>query len=149
LTIEKNVRNPTFQIDLQKPMKADKISASFPIAEKKIDGDFIFLTTKKNFKKGEKYTIDIDYSGNPQIAKHAPWDGGWIFTKDKNGNPWMTAADEGIGASIWLPVKDIWSDEPDNGITFKIITPKDLVGVGNGKLIKKKIWAIKNPGFGK
>jgi hypothetical protein len=51
LTIEKNVRNPTFQIDLQKPMKADKISASFPIAEKKIDGDFIFLTTKKNFKK--------------------------------------------------------------------------------------------------
>ncbi len=153
LTIEKNVRNPTFQIDLQKPMKADKISASFPIAEKKIDGDFIFLTTKKNFKKGEKYTIDIDYSGNPQIAKHAPWDGGWIFTKDKNGNPWMTAADEGIGASIWLPVKDIWSDEPDNGITFKIITPKDLVGVGNGKLIKKEnlgdkkswLWEVKNP----
>lgn len=153
LTIEKDVRNPTFQIDLQKPMKADKISASFPIAEKKIDGDFIFLTTKKNFKKGEKYTIDIDYSGNPQIAKHAPWDGGWIFTKDKNGNPWMTAADEGIGASIWLPVKDIWSDEPDNGITFKIITPKDLVGVGNGKLIKKEnlgdkkswLWEVKNP----
>jgi len=153
LTIEKDVRNPTFQIDLQKPMKADKISASFPIAEKKIDGDFIFLTTKKNFKKGEKYTIDIDYSGNPQIAKHAPWDGGWIFTKDKNGNPWMTAADEGIGASIWLPVKDIWSDEPDNGITFKIITPKDLVGVGNGKLIKEEnlgdkkswLWEVKNP----
>lgn len=153
LTIEKDVRNPTFQIDLQKPMKADKISASFPIAEKKIDGDFIFLTTKKNFKKGEKYTIDIDYSGNPQIAKHAPWDGGWIFTKDKNGNPWMTAADEGIGASIWLPVKDIWSDEPDNGITFKIITPKDLVGVGNGRLIKEEnlgdkkswLWEVKNP----
>jgi len=153
LTIEKDVKNPTFQIDLQKPMKADKITASFPIAEKKVDGDFIFLTTKKNFKKGEKYTIDIDYSGNPTIAKHAPWDGGWIFTKDKNGNPWMTAADEGIGASIWLPVKDIWSDEPDNGITFKIITPKDLVGVGNGRLIKEEnigdkkswLWEVKNP----
>ncbi len=153
LTIEKDVKNPTFQIDLQQPMKTDKISASFPISEKKIDGDFIFLTTKKNFKKGEKYTIEIDYSGNPQIAKHAPWDGGWIFTKDKNGNPWMTAADEGIGASIWLPVKDIWSDEPDNGITFRIITPKDLVGVGNGRLIKEEnlgdkkawLWEVKNP----
>jgi aminopeptidase N len=153
LTIEKDVKNPTFQIDLQKPMKADKITASFPIAEKKADGDFIFLSTKKNFKKGEKYTIDIDYSGNPTIAKHAPWDGGWIFTKDKNGNPWMTAADEGIGASIWLPVKDIWSDEPDNGITFKIITPKDLVGVANGRLIKEEdlgekkswLWEVKNP----
>jgi aminopeptidase N len=153
LTIEKNVLNPVFQIDLQSPMKADKITASFPIADKKVDGDFIFISTKKKFKKGEKYTIDIDYSGNPVIAKHAPWDGGWMFTKDKNGNPWMTAADEGIGASIWLPVKDIWSDEPDNGITFKIITPKDLVGVGNGKLIKEEnlgdkkswLWEVKSP----
>lgn len=153
LTIEKDVKNPTFQIDLQKPMKADKITASFPITDKKVDGDFIFLSTKKNFKKGETYTIDIDYSGNPLIAKHAPWDGGWIFNKDKNGNPWMTAADEGIGASIWLPVKDIWSDEPNNGITFKIITPKDLVGVANGRLIKQEnvgdkkswSWEVKNP----
>ncbi len=153
LTIEKDVLNPVFQIDLQSPMKADKVTANFPIVDKKTDGDFIFISTKKKFKKGEKYTIDIDYSGNPVIAKHAPWDGGWIFTKDKNGNPWMTAADEGIGASIWLPVKDIWSDEPDNGITFKIITPKDLVGVGNGKLIKQDnlgdkkswLWEVKNP----
>lgn len=153
LTIEKDVLNPVFQIDLQSPMKADKITASFPIADKKTDGDFIFISTKKKLKKGEKYTIDIDYSGNPVIAKHAPWDGGWMFTKDKNGNPWMTAADEGIGASIWLPVKDIWSDEPDNGITFKIITPKDLVGVGNGKLIKEEnlgnkkswLWEVKSP----
>ena len=153
LTIEKDILNPVFQIDLQSPMKADKITASFPIADKKTDGDFIFISTKKKFKKGEKYTIDIDYSGNPVIAKYAPWDGGWMFTKDKNGNPWMTAADEGIGASIWLPVKDIWSDEPDNGITFKIITPKDLVGVGNGKLIKEEnlgnkkswLWEVKSP----
>jgi len=153
LTIEKDVLNPVFQIDLQSPMKADKITASFPIVNKKVEGDFIFISAKKKFKKGEKYTIDIDYSGNPVIAKHAPWDGGWMFTKDKNGNPWMTAADEGIGASIWLPVKDIWSDEPDNGITFKIITPKDLVGVGNGKLIKEEnlgdkkswLWEVKSP----
>ena len=153
LTIEKDILNPVFQIDLQSPMKADKITASFPIVDKKVDGDFIFISAKKKFKKGEKYTINIDYSGNPVIAKHAPWDGGWMFTKDKNGNPWMTAADEGIGASIWLPVKDIWSDEPDNGITFKIITPKDLVGVGNGKLIKEEnlgdkkswLWEVKSP----
>ena len=153
LTIEKNVKNPIFQIDLQNPMKADKITASFPIVDKKVDGDFIFLSTKKSFKKGEKLTIDIDFSGNPTIAKHAPWDGGWIFTKDKNGNPWMTVADEGIGASIWLPTKDIWSDEPDNGVTFKIITPKDLVGVAGGRLIKQEnlgdkkawTWEVKNP----
>ncbi|MBT2619152.1 MULTISPECIES: M1 family metallopeptidase [Chryseobacterium] len=151
--IIKDVTNPIFQIDLQKPMKADKIEGSLPISEFKQDGDFIFITTNKNFKKGEKYTIDVTYSGNPVIAKKAPWDGGWVFTKDENGNPWMSVADEGIGASIWLPTKDIWSDEPDNGMIMKIITPKDLVGVGNGKLIDKKTegdkttytWEVKNP----
>ncbi|WP_228409292.1 M1 family metallopeptidase, partial [Chryseobacterium sp. HMWF001] len=105
------------------------------------------------FKKGKKYTIDVTYSGNPTIAKRAPWDGGWVFTKDENGNPWMSVADEGIGASIWLPTKDIWDDEPDNGVVMKIITPKDLVGVGNGRLISKKAegdkmaytWEVKNP----
>lgn len=151
--IIKDVTNPVFQIDLLQPMKADKIEASFAIASYKQDGDFIFITTKKKFKKGEKFTIDITYSGNPRIAKNAPWDGGWVFTKDQNGNPWISAADEGIGASLWLPTKDIWSDEPDNGVIMKIITPQDLVGVGNGRLIDKKTeggkniftWEVKNP----
>lgn len=151
--IIKDVTNPTFQIDLQQPIKADKVEASFPVAEYKQDGDFIWIKTNKSFKKGEKYTIDVTYSGNPTIAKRAPWDGGWVFTKDEKGNPWMSVADEGIGASIWLPTKDIWDDEPDNGVIMKIITPKDLVGVGNGRLISKKAegdkmaytWEVKNP----
>lgn len=151
--ITKDVKNPTFQVDLQQPMKADKVEAGFPVAEYKQDGDFIWIKSNKAFKKGEKYTIDVTYSGNPRIAKNAPWDGGWVFTKDENGNPWMSVADEGIGASIWLPTKDIWSDEPENGVVMKIITPKDLVGVGNGRLISKKTeggktaytWEVKSP----
>lgn len=151
--IIKDVTNPVFQIDLQQPIKADKVEGNFPIANYKQDGDFIFITTNKKFKKGEKYTINVTYSGKPTIAKKAPWDGGWVFTKDEKGNPWMTAADEGIGASIWLPTKDIWSDEPDNGIIMKIVTPNDLVGVGNGRLTDKKTtgnkttytWEVKNP----
>ncbi|MBW7674721.1 M1 family metallopeptidase [Chryseobacterium chendengshani] len=152
-TITKDITNPVFQIDLQRPMKADKVECSFPVkGDFKRDGDFIFITANKNFKKGEKYTIDVAYSGNPLIAKNAPWDGGWVFTKDENGNPWMSVADEGIGASIWLPVKDIWSDEPENGMVMKIITPSDLVGIGNGRLTDKKTvngkniftWEVKN-----
>jgi aminopeptidase N len=151
--ITKDITNPTFQVDLQQPMKADQVEANFPMTNYKQDGDFIWINANKSFKKGEKYTIKVTYSGNPTIAKHAPWDGGWVFTRDEKGNPWMSPADEGIGASIWLPVKDLWSDEPDNGMVMKIITPKDLVGVGNGRLIGKKAegdkmaytWEVKNP----
>ena len=151
--ITKDATDPVFQIDLQQPMKADKIDGDFPIAGYKQDGDFIFITSKKKFRKGEKYTLNIAYSGHPVIAKNAPWDGGWVFTKDKNGNPWMSVADQAEGSSLWLPTKDIWSDEPDNGIIMKIITPNDLVGVGNGRLTGKKTegsktaytWEVKNP----
>ncbi|QIG88372.1 M1 family metallopeptidase [Chryseobacterium sp. POL2] len=152
--ITTDVVNPTFQIDLQQPMKTAKLKSSFAKnTTYKHEDDFIFIPTKRTFKKGEKLSITIDYEGNPVIAQKAPWDGGWIFTTDNNGNPWMTAADEGIGASIWLPCKDIWEDEPDYGISFKIITSKDLVGVANGKLIETKklgkktsyLWEVKNP----
>lgn len=152
--IIKDVTNPVFQIDLQMPMKVDKIDCSFPTVDGfRREGDFIFISTNKKFRTGEKYTIDVLYSGNPTIAINAPWDGGWVFTEDENGNPWMSVADEGIGASIWLPTKDIWSDEPENGIIMKIITPPDLTGIGNGRLINKTkengknifTWEVKNP----
>ncbi|MDR2238031.1 MAG: T9SS type A sorting domain-containing protein [Chryseobacterium sp.] len=151
--IVKDITNPVFQIDLLQPMQADKVEGSFPITTYNRDGDFIFITANKSFRKGERYTLDIDYSGNPLIPQNAPWDYGWVFAKDRNGNPWMSPAVQGIGTSIWLPMKDIWSDEPDLGITMKIITPNDLAGVGNGKLIDKKtegnktayIWEVKNP----
>lgn len=152
--ITRDILNPVFQIDLQQPMKVDQLKCSFPTIDAyQRDKDFIFISAKKNFKKGEKYTIEIAYSGNPVIARNAPWDGGWVFTKDQKGNPWISVAQEGIGLSVWLPVKDIWSDEPENGIVMKIITPKDLTGVGNGKLVSRKsekgknifTWEVKNP----
>ncbi len=153
LEITKDITNPTFQIDLQTPMKADAISSNFKISDQKIDGNFIFISTQQDFKKGEQFSIKINFSGNPTIAKNAPWDGGWVFTKDEKGNPWISVADEGIGASVWLPCKDSWSDEPDQGVILNIVTPKDLVGIGNGKLISEKIendqkiwtWEVKNP----
>ncbi len=54
------------------------------------------------------------FAGTPKEAKRPPWDGGWIWTKDKNGNPWMSVACQGLGASVWYPCKDHQSDEPDS-----------------------------------
>ncbi len=149
--ITKDIKNPTFQIDLQQPMEYQFIGLKKCFTPKR-KGDFIFIETKKSFKKGEKYTFNIQFSGNPKVAKKAPWDGGWVFSKDQNGNPFMSVAQEGTGVSLWLPTKDLWSDEPDQGIVMKIITPKDLVGVGNGRLIKQTqekgkntfTWEVKN-----
>lgn len=151
--IMKEVDKPTFQIDLQQPMEYKIIDSSNKICTTKRTGSFIFIETDRTYKKGEKAFFTIKFFGNPTIAKNAPWDGGWVFSKDDFGNPYMSVAQEGSGASLWLPIKDIWSDEPDLGVVMKIITPKNLVGVGNGKLISKKeeknknifVWEVKNP----
>ena len=151
--ILKEICNPTFQIDLQQPMNYTIRSSDITFETEKREGDFIFLETKRKFKKGEKLSFTLGFSGKPIIGHRLPWDGGWTFTKDEKGNPWISVAQEGIGASVWLPTKDIWSDEPDEGMILKIKTPKDLVGVGNGRLIGKNketdgtiyTWEIKNP----
>lgn len=151
--IVKEVLNPVFQIDLQQPMTYKIMESEKKWCSSERRGDFIFIKTNKVYKKGEVHSFTIHFSGNPTIAKNAPWDGGWIFTKDAQGNPWMSVAQEGIGVSVWLPTKDIWSDEPEEGIIMNIITAKDLVGVGNGRLIGQKsvknksvyTWEVKNP----
>ncbi len=150
----KDITNPIFQIDLQQPMTTGAIKPSFKIDKNiKREGDFIFIQAKGKFLKGQKHSIKINFSGNPKIAKNAPWNGGWQFDTDTKGNPWMTVTQEGDGTSLWLPLKDIWDDEPDNGILLNITTQKDLAGVGNGRLISKKqqgentvwTWEVKNP----
>lgn len=78
----------------------------------------------------------VNYSGAPQIAKNAPWDGGFSFATDKNGNPWVGVSCEGLGASVWWPNKDHLSDEPDS-MMINAIVPADLMCVANGNLIEK------------
>jgi aminopeptidase N len=104
-------------------------------------------------KIDEHFDLEIIYSGNPQVALKAPWDGGLVFKKDKNGNPWIAVACQGDGASVWWPCKDDPSDEPDNGVDLFYTTTNNLVAVGNGQLIEKKIakkktewhWKVRNP----
>jgi aminopeptidase N len=65
----------------------------------------------------------------------------------------MSVACQGLGASAWYPCKDHQSDEPDEGASLTIITPNELMGVGNGRLIStiekegKSMhrWEVRNP----
>ena len=98
--------------------------------------------------------MTVFFSGKVRIAPRAPWDGGWTFTKDSLGRPWMTVTCQGLGASVWYPCKDHQSDEPDKGASLTMIVPDTLVAVGNGRLQSKKdnhdgtasyTWAVVNP----
>jgi len=79
-------------------------------------------------------TARIEYSGKPPEAKNPPWDGGFNWSRDASGNPWIGVTCQGEGGKIWWPCKDHPSDEPDSVAMFFTV-PKPLVVASNGVLV--------------
>ncbi len=131
------------QIDLQEPMVLDSVKDNNASYQFSREGNVYWLeyrdtATHYKIKPGIR-SITFYFHGKPREAVRPPWDGGWIWKKDKNNNPWMTVACQGLGASVWYPCKDIQSDKPDSGATLRMIVPDSLIAIGNGKLFEKKI----------
>jgi aminopeptidase N len=113
----------------------------------------VFVTFPTAIKKGSKDAFTVYYGGKPQVANRPPWDGGFIFRKDEAGNPFVSVACQGLGASVWWPNKDHQSDEVDS-MMISISAPKDLQEISNGRLrsrIEKPDgytqhnWFVSNP----
>ena len=159
--VSKQPANGTMQIDLQQPLTIDNILLDGkPVSKYDREGNVYWINfEKKKFSIGtsggmeQVYKLLINYHGNPTIAKRPPWDGGWIFTKDAKGRPWMSVACQGLGASVWYPCKDYQGDEPDFGASVTMKVSDTLVAVSNGKLfsdkadknIRQEVWGITNP----
>jgi aminopeptidase N len=121
------------QIDLQQPMQIDKVNWGEKTVSIERNGNVYYLNFPEQPVKGNLETIIITFSGKPLVAVRPPWDGGWIFSKDKMGRPWMSVACQGLGASVWYPCKDHQSDEPDSA-AISITVPDTLMAVANGRL---------------
>ncbi|MDI9319673.1 MAG: M1 family metallopeptidase [Phycisphaerales bacterium] len=144
----------SMQIDLQEPMVLD---SAFLERDTKVtfmrEGNVYWLDfTFAKDRPQENYNLTLYYHGKPREAVTPPWDGGFIWTKDSLGNPWISVACQGLGASSWWPCKDYQGDEPDSGME---IIPFQ-VGynlISNGRLNAGRYdnydaqfhWLIKNP----
>lgn len=149
-----NDKHPdVMQIDLQDTLKIDSAILDQKELSFTKEGNAWFVKVPKQ-KKSSIHAIAFFFSGKARIAPRAPWDGGWTFTKDSLGRPWMTVTCQGLGASVWYPCKDHQSDEPDKGASLTMTVPDTLVAVANGRLQSKKMngdgtatykWAVVNP----
>lgn len=121
------------QIDLQQPMIVDSlIQNGQPVAFRR-DTNTVFATLTTPQTTGVEYTITVYYHGRPAAAINPPWDGGLIWRKDKSDNPFVSTANEGIGASLWWPLKDYAADEVDSQ-RVAVSVPAPMVNVSNGRL---------------
>ncbi|MBB5438682.1 aminopeptidase N [Pedobacter sp. AK017] len=141
------------QFDLFENMDIEKIifkAQQIPFTRK---FNAVFVSFPQPIEKGSKEKFTVFYSGKPVIAKNPPWEGGFIFSKDKSGKPWVSVACQGLGASSWWPNKDHQSDEADS-MLISVTVPKDLQEISNGRLRSKVEkpngqlqynWFVNNP----
>lgn len=123
----------TLQFDLFENLKIEKVIYKGVALSYSREFNAVFLNFPDTIKQGTKSEFTVYYSGNPVVAKHAPWDGGFVFSKDASGKAWVSVACQGLGASSWWPTKDHQSDEPDS-MLISVTIPQGLMNVSNGTL---------------
>jgi aminopeptidase N len=141
------------QVDLFDNMQIDKIEMDKkPLAFSR-EFNAVFISFPKPLKKNSIQKVAVYFSGKPIVAKHPPWDGGFIWTKDEKGLPWVAVACQGTGASLWWPNKDHQADEPDS-MMISVTVPAGLMNISNGSLRKMAVlmdersrwdWAVTYP----
>jgi aminopeptidase N len=143
------------QVDLQAPMSLEKVMQDGQELQVSNEGSAYFVQLAKNQEIGKIHEIEFHFSGKPVVAVRPPWDGGFTWTKDSNGLPFIANSNQGIGSSIWWPNRDHPADEPDLGVLISVEVPENLMDVSNGRLIKTDHnkaaktktyhWEVKNP----
>ena len=132
------------QIDLMDSFVIDNISYKGTTLYYTREFGAVFIALMTPIPAGTEGSILVKYHGTPLKAKHAPWDGGFVWRHDKNGKMWVGVACEGLGASSWWPCKDHLGDEPDRGIRIIATVPKGLKCVANGQDMGQKdsgVWS--------
>jgi len=123
----------TMQLDLFENMKIVNILYGGKELRYRREFNAVFVTFPEPMTQGTSGEIKVNYYGQPIIAKRPPWDGGFTWQTDKNGNPWIGVSCEGIGASLWWPCKDYLGDEPDS-MRIRCNVPTGLFCAANGNL---------------
>jgi aminopeptidase N len=153
-TIKYTVLNvyQTMQIDLQTPLNMTKVMQDGKELEVIHEGNAHFIKLTKKQIIGNTESIIVHYEGNPKEAIRAPWDGGFSWKKDKNGNHFVATSCQGLGASVWWPCKDHMYDEVES-MRISVTVPSHLMDVSNGRLesiedhgaTKTYNWFVNNP----
>jgi aminopeptidase N len=127
----------TILLDLVYLLKVEKVKANDKPVNFQHVKDKIYITSTGPFQAG-KQKITIYYGGEPPVAVKPPWFGGFTWTKDRSGNPWVAINCQKEGGRIYFPCKDHPSDEPNEGVDLFITVPASLVVAGPGLLMDVK-----------
>lgn len=128
------LKSDSIILDLIHLYKVTKITVNGKATNFTHHDDKLFITSSTGFEMGNKKVV-VYYAGIPPVAIRPPWDGGFTWAKDSNGNDWMSINIQGEGGKMYYPCKDHPSDEPNEGADLYITIPSHLKVAGPGLLI--------------
>jgi aminopeptidase N len=122
------------ELDLDRNLPIDAISVDgAPLAARQWrnpDGK-LTITLPHRLEPGRHVKVRVTYHGEPHVAKRAPWDGGFVWARTPDGQPWVASAVEGEGCDLFWPCIDHPMGKPDV-VDEHITVPAPLVAAGNG-----------------
>jgi aminopeptidase N len=98
------------------------------------DGGLLTIRLPAPLALGRAAEVAIAYAGVPFVAPKAPWDGGFVWSKTPDGQPWIATAVQGEGCDLFWPC----IDSPTKRVALldlSVKVPEPLVEAGNGKLL--------------
>ncbi|MYM37605.1 M1 family peptidase [Duganella sp. FT94W] len=147
------LRRIAVELDRNLPVDSASVDgiALAPSAISNPDGR-LYLTLPSPLPAGARTTVRIQYHGVPHTARKAPWDGGFTWSKTKDGQPWIATTVEGEGCDLFWPCIDHPTGKPKQ-IDLHISVPSPLVVASNGVATgmeekdgwRTYHWRAKNP----
>lgn len=143
------------ELDLDRNLPIDAIAVDGqPLAAarwRNPDGK-LTIDLPQRLEPGKQVKIRVEYHGTPHVAKKAPWDGGFVWSKTPDGQPWVASAVEGEGCDLFWPCIDHPTGKPKI-VDEHITVPAPLVAAGNGVAMgmdeangwRTWHWHAKNP----
>uniref|UniRef100_UPI0040487997 M1 family metallopeptidase n=1 Tax=Algoriphagus sp. TaxID=1872435 RepID=UPI0040487997 len=140
------------QLDLQEPLAVTSITQEGEELSFRREGAVYWVTLTKKQVPGALEAFVVQYEGVPKEAVRPPWDGGITWQKDSKGLDFIASSNQGIGSSIWWPLKDHPADEVDS-LDMHVTVPKGLLDISNGRLVEIEVgkdtdtfhWKVVNP----
>jgi aminopeptidase N len=93
----------------------------------------LMITPAARIAAGSRFALRITYGGTTHVAVRAPWDGGFVWSKTKAGQPWVATAVQGEGCDLFWPCIDSPTFEPKTA-DLHITVPRGLKAPSNGVL---------------
>ncbi|WP_336622705.1 hypothetical protein [Brevundimonas sp.] len=125
-----------------------ELDTRFDVSEVAIDGqplspgDWVnpegrmTITLPRRLGEGQSVDLRITYAGKPHVARNAPWDGGFVWSRAPGGEPWIATAIQGDGCDLFWPCIDHPMAEPGR-VDLHITIPSNLSAPANGLFLGK------------